>query len=124
MKAKLLNLCVVFTSLVAYLEWGKDNRMLLVLVEWEVLSKLFADPTSVMHPLIIIPLLGQGVLVCTLFQKLPGRRLTLGGLSCIGILMLMIFVTGLLSMNYKIVLSVVPFLGIAYVVVRSRPAYS
>lgn len=124
MKARLLNLGLVLTSLLAYLEWGNDNKMFLVQGEWEVISKLFTDPASVIHPLTIIPLLGQIILIGTLFQNKPGRKLTLAGLSGIGTLMLMIFMTGLLSANFKILLSTVPFLLTAYGVVTNRAAYS
>lgn len=78
--------------------------------EIEVVSKLFNDPTSVFHPFTLLPLFGQILLIITLFQKNPGKILTYLGLGCIGILLLFMFVIGLISLNYKILISTIPFL--------------
>jgi hypothetical protein len=76
MKGKILNLLVILTSLIGFLQWGKGNSMFLFQAEAEVLSKLFVSPMDVIHPLIILPLLGQILLFFTLFQKEPNKFLT------------------------------------------------
>ncbi len=110
MKNKLLNLSIILTSLIGYLEWGKSNTSFLFQAEAEVLSKLFQDPISVLHPLTILPLCGQIILVFTLFQRKPSKALTLIGLACLSMLLLVVFIVGLLSFNYKIIGSTIPFL--------------
>ena len=49
-----------------------------------------------MHPLILIPLLGQLLLVYTLFEKRPTKLYTFLGLGGIGMLFLFILVIGLI----------------------------
>ena len=110
MKSKILNIGLLLTSLFGYLEWGGDHKMFLVQLELEVLSKLFKDPLSVIHPLIFLPLIGQLLLLYTLFQKRPSKVITLLGLGGIGSLLLLMFAIGLMGTSYKILISTLPFL--------------
>jgi hypothetical protein len=119
MKTKILNLLLIITSLIGFLEWGGNNRSFLFQVEAEVLSKILADPASVIHPLTILPLLGQIVLVATLFQRTPNKKLSYIGIGCLGILLGWMFAIGLMSLNFKIILSTIPFLGVAIFTIRN-----
>ncbi len=110
---KLINGLVVFASLVGYLEWGKDSHQFLGQAEWEVISKLLTDPISVLHPFTLLPMVGQIVLLITLFQTFPSRKLTVLGIACLGILIGFMFVIGLLGMHIKIVASTLPFVALA-----------
>jgi hypothetical protein len=58
----------------------------------------------------MIPIMGQMILAFTLFQKCPGKVLTYIGLAGIGVLMLLVLVTGLLGGGFKTVISTMPFL--------------
>ena len=82
MKSKILNLTLILTSLIGYLEWGQDMSMFLFQGELDVISKLFTDPLSVLHPFTLLPLLGQILLLITLFQKNPSKVLTYVGIYC------------------------------------------
>ncbi|MBK7867734.1 MAG: hypothetical protein IPJ75_12585 [Ignavibacteriales bacterium] len=116
----LLNLLLVITSLLGYLEWGKDERIFLLEGEILIISKLFTDFTSVIHPFILLPMAGQILLIVTLFQKSPSRLLTYLGLGSIGILLFFMFLIGLLSLNYKIFLSTIPFLVTGFFVIMKN----
>jgi cobalamin biosynthesis protein CobD/CbiB len=118
MKSKVLNLLLMITSLIGFLEWGGNNRSFLFQVEATLLSKIFTDPASVMHPLTILPLLGQIALVATLFQRTPNKKLSYIGIGCLGILLGLMFAIGLMSLNFKIILSTIPFLGVAILTIR------
>ncbi len=120
MKAKILNVCLILTSLIGYLEWGNNNSMFLLEGEIEVISKLFNDPTSVMHPFTLLPLTGQILLLITLFQKSPGKWLTFIGLGGISVLLLFMLYISIISLNYKIALSTLPFLFTGFLVIRHR----
>lgn len=111
-KNKILNLCLVLTSLLGYLEWGTDNEAFLYQIEIKILSDLFNDPGSLLHPLVLLPLLGQVLLAITLFQKKPSKLLTYLGIGGIGILLLFIFAISLMNLNVKMVASTLPFLGL------------
>ncbi len=117
-KRKILNSLAVLTSLFGYLEWGSGNSSFLFQAEWEVLRKLFSEPLAVIHPFTLLPLLGQILLLVTLFQKSPGKWLTYIGLACLGLLLLLITFIGAISLNYKIFLSTVPFIVAAIFAIR------
>lgn len=118
MKRKIFNLLLILFSMIGYLEWGKANHEFLFQSEAEILNKLFADPKSVLHPLILLPLAGQLLLLITLFQKQPSKVLTLVGLSSLSLLLLLIFIIGLMSFNWKMLLSAVPFILVAILTIR------
>ncbi|MBX7052314.1 MAG: hypothetical protein K1X54_09790 [Flavobacteriales bacterium] len=110
MKTKVLNFLTILTSLLGYLEWGGgESHSFLFQAEAEVFSKLFSNPTSVLHPFILIPLGGQLMLLLTLFMKPYTKFLTYAGIISIAVLLLLILLIGLMSMNFWMVLSTLPF---------------
>ncbi len=123
MKRKILNGLAVLTSLVGYLEWGGGNSSFLFQAEWEVLGKFVSDPVAAAHPFTLLPLLGQVLLLITLFQREPSRWLTYIGIACLSLLLVFMFLIGLLSLNFKILLSTIPFIVaavLAIIEVRSK----
>ncbi len=117
-KSKILNLGLILTSLFGYLEWGTDMQMFLFQGEYEVVSKLIHDPMSVVHPFTLLPLIGQLLLLITLFQKQPSKWLTYMGLCGMGILLLFICIVGVIALNYKIALSTLPYLFVSFLTIR------
>ncbi|MFV0389560.1 MAG: hypothetical protein ACK5NT_12490 [Pyrinomonadaceae bacterium] len=114
MKLKILNVLILIFSLFGYLEWGNNQHSFLYRVEWDVISKLFSDPLSALHPLIIVPLIGQILLLLTLVQRRPNKYFTIFGILALAILFAMLLLVGILSANYKILLSVAPFFALAF----------
>lgn len=117
MKAKWLNLGLLLSSLLGYLEWGGDNHMFLFEGELDVIVKLFTDPAAVLHPFTILPLTGQILLIITLFQREPGKVLTIIGMVSIGILLTVVLLAGILSLNIRTILSILPYMFISYLVI-------
>jgi hypothetical protein len=113
MKHKILNFLIIFTSLFGYLEWSGNNHIFLYKAEGEILSKLFINPISVFHPLTILPMIGQLFLLITLFQKEPNKIITLIGISGLGLLLGFMFIVGLLTLNFKILASTIPFISVS-----------
>lgn len=113
MKSKILNFLLIITSLIGYLEWGKNSHSFLFQAEGEILTKLFTDPASVIHPFTILPMLGQVLLIITLFQKKQSKILTYISIVCLGILLVLMFVIGIMSLKYKIIFSTIPFIAVA-----------
>lgn len=122
MKGKLLNFLLIVTSLFGYLEWGTNMHTFLFQAEGEILSKLTADPMSVLHPLTVLPMLGQIGLLVTLFQKQPERILTYCCIGSMGILFLLMFAIGVMSFNLKIIASTLPFLILSFLAIRYHRA--
>ncbi len=120
-KDKLIIILLICTSLLGYLEWGGNNSMFLYQAIGEVFKKVSIAPASVLHPFIVLPLTGLMILLFTLLQKRPGRLWTYIGIGCIGLLLILMFVIGILSLNYKIIFSTMPFLAVAtYTIFRNR----
>ena len=113
MKSKILNFLLIITSLLGYLEWSGNNHIFLFKAEAEIFSKLFTDPISVLHPFTILPLVGQILLLITLFQKTPSKILTYISIAGLGLLLGFMFIVGLMSMNFKIIISTIPFIVVA-----------
>lgn len=109
-KNKLLVFLIIITSLLGYLEWGGGNKAFLFEMEMEVISRLFSNPGSIIHPLTILPMIGQLMLIFSLWREPFYKKLAFWGLGLIAILLVFILVVGIISLNWKIVVSVIPFL--------------
>jgi hypothetical protein len=72
-----------------------------------------------MHPFVLLPLVGQLLLIVTLFQRQPYKRLTWVGTGAIAVLLLFMFLIGVLSVNFKILFSTLPFLVVAMLTIRT-----
>lgn len=101
-----------------YLEWGKDQHMFLIEGEIEIISKFIGDPLSVLHPFVVLPLAGQLMLLLTVFQKRPRKIVSFIGMGCIGSLLVLMFAIGIMNLNFKILLSTLPFLITSVLVIR------
>lgn len=113
MKTKILTICLIIFSLIGYLEWGGGNHQFLFQVEGEILAKAFSDFTSIIHPFVLLPFFGQILLIVTLFQKKPKKLLVYLAIGGIGILFLLMLFIGIISPNFIIILSTLPFLTTA-----------
>ncbi|HOZ70535.1 MAG TPA: hypothetical protein PLU11_13405 [Chitinophagaceae bacterium] len=115
---KLLNSLLLLSSFFGYLEWPPDNHGFIFQLEAEILQIAKTNASSVAHPFILLPFIGQVLLLVSLFQTPPKRWLTLTGLLCTGLLMLLLFLIGLLTAHVGIVASTLPYLLISFFVVR------
>ncbi|WP_223034791.1 hypothetical protein [Hanstruepera marina] len=118
MKLKIFIFCLILFSLFGYLQWGDNNHIFLFQAEIEIIQKLFQDPGSVIHPLTLLPLIGQVLLLILLFQKKPSKLLIFIGMGGIGLLFLLMLFVGLIGLNIKIILSTLPFLIICVLIIR------
>ena len=118
MKARVLNFLLLATSLCAYLEWGGKQHLFLFQAELMLFSKLMHDPLAILHPMIVLPFIGQVLLLITLFQKKPNKLYTILSLIFLGMLIVFIFVVGLLSLNMKITIASFPFIVISILILK------
>lgn len=118
MKSKLFNFLLIVSSLTGYLEWSGNSHSFLFQAEGKIITKLFTDPVEALHPFTILPMIGQILLIITLFQKTPARSLTYISIVGLGILLGFIFIIGVMSMNFKIMISAVPFIIISIITIR------
>lgn len=126
-KTKMLNLALILSSFIGYLQWGNGRHMFLIEGEMDIFQRLFSDPMSVLHPFIQLPMVGQILLAITLFQKKPARWLSFLGMGLLSLLMLLVFLIGCMSLGKGPweLLSALPFLVVAVLTIlhhRKRPA--
>lgn len=107
---KLINILLLLTFQLGYLQWGNSNSSFIFMSEVALISKAGSAPESFLHPIVLIPLCGQLILLYTIFQKQPGRALTLTGLACLSVLMLFLLFIGIMAFNIKIISSTLPFI--------------
>ena len=110
MQKKLPLLCALLSFLACYLEWGQGNSSFVFEAEYLLFFQKSGKADSLTHPLILLPFIGQLLVLYSLFQKPPRKRLVFIGLSLMGLLVVMVLLVGILSRNAKIALSTVPFL--------------
>jgi hypothetical protein len=115
MKSKILNFLLILFSLFGYLEWSGNQHIFLFEAEIEIFSKFFINPKSVIHPFIILPIIAQFLLLITLFQKTPSKKITYISIFGLGLLVYFLLFVGLISLNYKILISTIPFIVVSIV---------
>lgn len=118
MNIKILIVLLILTSLMGYLEWSGNNHIFLLQAEADIIKKLVSQPTSVLHPLILAPMAGQILLLATAFQKQPSKILILIGIGSLCLLFSFMLLIGLMSLNFKILISTIPFLVLALLTIN------
>lgn len=116
---KAVNSSIFLSFLICYLEWGKDNSLFIFQMESDILFKAGENFSSVVHPFTLIPFTGQLLLLFTLFQKEPNKKLTIAAWISLSLLVAMILLTGCLGLNYKVILSTLPFVISSVVMFRA-----
>jgi hypothetical protein len=119
MKIKLLSLLVVLASLVGYLEWSGGNAMFIGQMELLFFDKLFTSPEDLAHPFIILPFAGQLLLIAVFLLKRPAFRLAWAGVLLLSVIMLMILLIGAMGLNWRMLLSAMPFFILAVMLMRA-----
>lgn len=117
MKIKTLTLLLIITSLFCYLSWGGNHHAFLFQAEADILAKLLSKPKEVLHPFVLIPFAGQLLLLISLFYKKPIWILINIGMTCLALLSVFMFAIGLMSLNYKILCTTLPFLIVVMLVI-------
>jgi hypothetical protein len=117
---KLLNLFLLLAFLIGYLEWGTGTSAFIVQAEADIFMKAKANPIELLHPFVLIPLMGQLIMLYTLFQNIPTRALSLTGLACLSTVMLFLLFIGIITGNVRIIASTTPFLVIGILILMSN----
>lgn len=106
---RLLNLGLLIAFQFCYLEWP-NHSMYVFEAEKEIFTKTENWISNFTHPIILIGLVTQIVLL--LGAILPNINSKINTLSVLllGALVLLFAVVGVLSLNYKIIFSTLPFL--------------
>lgn len=118
MKNKLFHIGLLIASLLGYLEWGESESAFLFQMEWDIFKKLFTDTQSIIHPLIIIPIIGQILILVNLLKASMNKKLTYVAVACLGLLYVLLLLVNLIAFNPKGLLSLIPFFLMAILLIR------
>ena len=115
-KTKLLNASILISTFIIFLQWGVEDKLsyFLIEIEKEVLYQLLFETHNVLHPFILFPISAQIGLAYTLLQSKPSLWISYFGIGLISTLISIIFLGGLLTFNYKILLSTIPFYSFSF----------
>ena len=113
MNHKILGIFLILFSGMGYLEWGNEQSTFLFQAEFDIITKLFTNPISVLHPFTILPIIGQLLILISIFKNPFNKRYLYLGIGSLSILLGFMFIIGCISMNPKILFSTLPFLGLS-----------
>ncbi|MBK9012914.1 MAG: hypothetical protein IPM82_01880 [Saprospiraceae bacterium] len=114
---KLAIFCLFVSFLFCYLEWA-DQSAFVYEVAYMLLFEKSEKASSFAHPLVLLPFLGQVLVLISLFMPKPKKWMVITGMAMMGLLVLMLLMVGLLGRNWKISLATMPFLVSAVWCVR------
>jgi cobalamin biosynthesis protein CobD/CbiB len=109
---------LLLSSLFVYLEWGGEQSVFLFMAEAAILKNLLTAPSENSHPMIVLPFIGQVLLLVNILKKEMSDGMAQWGLGLLSVLILFVTFIGIWTANIKIILSVIPFLVTATLLLR------
>ncbi len=109
---RLLNLGLLIAFQFCYLEWP-NHSMFVFEAEYDIFSKTESLFNNLMHPIILLGLIIQLLLLLGFVLKYFNKKINNIAVLLLSILVLFIFLIGVLDWNYKIITSTTPFLILA-----------
>ena len=109
---RLLNLGLLIAFQFCYLEWP-NHSMFVFEAEYDIFSKTESLFNNLMHPIILLGLITQLLLLLGFVLKYFNKKINNIAVLLLSILVLFIFLIGILDWNYKIIISTSPFLILA-----------
>ncbi len=112
MMNRIINLGLLIAFQFCYLEWP-NHAMFVCQAEMEIFSKTASLFDNLTHPIILLGLITQIVLLTAVFYEKLNKKLNNIAVLLLSILVLFFFLIGILGWNYKIMASTIPFLILA-----------
>ncbi|MBI5915210.1 MAG: hypothetical protein HY842_07530 [Bacteroidetes bacterium] len=117
---RLINIGLFLAFNICYLEWGSDQSSFLFQIPFTIFAEKKDLLSTLTHPLIIFGFAGQLMLLVSAIRKVPNRIVNLIGWLCLAVIVLLVLLSGLLSFNWRILLSTVPFIVLSVLFFRNR----
>ncbi|MBI1226904.1 MAG: hypothetical protein GC192_16855 [Bacteroidetes bacterium] len=121
----LLPFAIILAFSFCYMEWGGGNSAFIFEVEKTVFQKDTNMLQTLTHPLIMFGLIGQLLLlVCAFTEGKKRKWFAWTGIGLLSIIVFFVLLAGALSMNWKALGSVVPFIALVCIYIwyfRKRP---
>jgi hypothetical protein len=110
---RLLNIFLLLTFQIGYLEWPPQHSMFVFEAAYEILSKTETLFSNLTHPIILLGLLAQLVLFMAAIVPKSNKKINAVGIVILGLLMLLFLLISLLSKNIKMFAAALPYLIIS-----------
>ena len=109
---RLFNIGLFIAFLFCYVDWGHDGSEFIFQMQLGMFSTLKNQPEKFSSPFLLFPLIGQFCLLLATISKnvIVFRRLTIVGLLCLTIIVLLIVGFSLLTSKWTSFLSTIPYL--------------
>lgn len=117
---RLINIGLFLAFNFCYLEWGSDQSSFLFQVVYTIFAEKKDLLSTLTHPLILFGFAGQLLLLLSAIRKVPNKIVNLIGWLCLAVIVSLILLVGLLALNWKIILSTVPFIVLSVLFFRNR----
>ena len=118
---RLINLGLLLAFSICYMEWGGGNSAFVFQAEYELFRTADKLLSSLTHPLILAGLIGQVLLLYSVFSKKPNRWLNTIGVLILSPVVLLVLLAGALSLNWKVIAAALPFVILSVIYFGSRP---
>ena len=120
----LFNIGLIIAFSIGYMQWGGGNSGFVFDAEYEILFKQKSLMDTLTHPIILAGLIGQLALLYSAFAKKPNKIVQIGGIILLGVVIFFIFLAGLLSFNFKMLASTLPFIVLCILYFREPKKYT
>ncbi|UGS19930.1 hypothetical protein [Flavobacterium cyclinae] len=120
---RLINIGLLLTFQFCYLEWPNNSSFV-----FEATYKVFSNTNQLLqnltHPIILLGLLSQLLLVMAVIFKKFSLKWNLVGVYALTPIVLLFLFVGLLSLNFKIILSTLPFLLFCFLFFKNKKSFA
>jgi hypothetical protein len=116
---QVINLALLIAFSICYLEWPPNNSMFIFQGEYVIFSSAKSWVSNFTHPLILLGLIAQLILIYAVINPKINSKLNHLGVIILTPIVLLFFVVGIVSINYKIMASTLPFLVLVVLYIRT-----
>lgn len=112
---RFLNFLLLITFQFCYLEWPPNNSSFIYQGELEIIQKTDNLLTNLLHPVILAGLIAQIILLIGSFYPKLNNKVNALGVFLLFLLVVLFFIVGIFSRNYKITISTLPYLIVTFI---------
>ncbi len=109
---RIVNIGLFLSFLFCYLEWPTNNSAFIFQGEYEIFTNSKKWISNFTHPLILLGLIAQIILVFAIINPKINTKLNHFAVLILTPIVVLFFAVGLLSFNVKIMVSTLPFMGL------------
>lgn len=116
---QLINIGLFLTFQFCYLEWPNNNSFIFQ-AEYEILTKTEHLIQNLMHPIILIAIISQILILLSATFKSFNPKWNFLGIIALTPIVLLFLLVGILSLNVMIILSTIPYLFFCFLYFKYR----